>query len=151
MTLRTTVGELPELVGRDLGVSDWFLVDQDRVDTFADATNDHQWIHVDPDRAATGPFSGTIAHGYLTLALVPDLLAQLLVVEDEARGANYGLERVRFTSPVPVGANIRLAASLNAVTVRPDNGVQYHVAMTVEIEGQDRPALIGETIYLSYA
>ena len=151
MTLRTTVRELPELEGHDLGASDWFVVDQERVNTFAEATNDHQWIHIDPDRAASGPFGTTIAHGYLTLSLLPDLLAQLLVVEDEARGANYGLDRVRFTSPVPVGSKIRLAASVTTVTVRPDGSIQYHVAVTVEVQDQDRPALVGEAIYLSYA
>lgn len=148
--LALTVAELSVSENRDLGRSDWLVVDQPRVDTFADATNDHQWIHVDLDRAAAGPFGTTIAHGYLTLALVPRLLDQLLVVSDEARGTNYGLERVRFTSPVRVGSAIRLAAELVEAKLREDGGVRYKVAVRVEVRGQERPAMVGESIYLTY-
>jgi len=149
--LTLTVAELAEATGRDLGASDWLVVDQGRVDLFADATDDHQWIHVDPERAADGPFGTTIAHGYLTLALVPRLLDQLLAVSDQVRGTNYGLERVRFTSPVPVGSAIRLAAQLSEARRRDDGGVQFKVALRVEIQGHERPAMVGESIYLAYA
>lgn len=149
--LALTIAELAASENRNLGTSDWLVVDQPRVDTFADATDDHQWIHVDPDRAAAGPFGTTIAHGYLTLALVPRLLEQLLVVSDQARGTNYGLERVRFTCPVPVGSAIRLAAELAEARLRDDGGVQYKVAVRVEVRGQERPAMVGESIYLAYA
>lgn len=145
-----TVAELAASENRDLGSSGWLVLDQARVDTFADATDDHQWIHVDPDQAAAGPFGTTIAHGYLTLALVPRLLEQLLVVADQARGANYGLERVRFTNPVPVGSSVRLAAELTDARLREDSGVQYRVAVRVEVQGQERPAMVGESIYLAY-
>lgn len=149
--LTLTVAELAEAGGRDLGVSDWLRVDQRRVGLFAHATDDHQWIHVDPERAAAGPFGRTIAHGYLTLSLVPRLLEQLLVVSDQVRGANYGLERVRFTSPVPVGSSIRLAAQLAEAQRREDGGVQFRITIRVEIDGQERPAMVGESIYLAYA
>jgi acyl dehydratase len=148
--LEITVAELAEARDLDLGVSDWLELTQDRVDTFADATNDHQWIHVDAERAAEGPFGVTIAHGYLTLSLVPFLLKQLLVITDHGRGTNYGLERVRFTSVVPVGAEVRLAASVPESTRRDDGGVQYRVALRIEILGQERPAMVGESIYLTY-
>ena len=121
--LAVTVAELPAAGERDLGETDWLVVEQNRVDQFAGATDDYQWIHVDPAQAATGPFGSTIAHGYLTLALVPRLLEQLLVVSDQVRGTNYGLDRVRFTSPVPVGSAIRLAAQLVEAWLREDRGV----------------------------
>jgi acyl dehydratase len=148
--LELTVAELAEAEGRDLGTSPWRTIDQGRVDTFADATDDHQWIHVDPERAADGPFGGTIAHGYLSLSLVPTMLKTMLTVTDFARGTNYGIERVRFTSPIGVGARIRLAASLASTRRREDGGVQWAVAFRVEVEGQTRPAVIGETIYVYY-
>jgi acyl dehydratase len=148
--LTLTVAELAEAGGRDLGSSDWFPVEQPRVDLFADATDDHQWIHVDPARAADGPFGTTIAHGYLTLSLVPRLLEQLLTVSDQVRGTNYGLERVRFTNPVPVGSSIRLVAQVAQARRRDDGGVQYAIALRVEIDGQERPAMVGESIYLAY-
>ncbi len=145
-----TVAELAEVDDLDLGATPWRAVRQDRVDTFADATDDHQWIHVDPERAAEGPFGGTIAHGYLTLSLVPSLLKQLMTITDHGRGTNYGLEKVRFTAPVPVGAEIRLAARIPGARRRDDGGVQYRVALTIEIKGRERPALVGETIYVTY-
>ena len=151
VTRDITVAELAECDDLDLGSSPWRTVEQRRVDTFADATDDHQWIHVDPDRAADGPFGGTIAHGYLTLALVPAMLKELMTITDHGRGTNYGLEKVRFTSPVPVGARIRLSARIPGGKRREDGGVQYRVALTVEIEGQERPAMVGESIYLTYA
>jgi acyl dehydratase len=148
--LEITVAELAEARDLDLGSSPWLELAQDRVDTFADATNDHQWIHVDTERAIGGPFGGTIAHGYLTLSLVPYLLKQLMVITDHGRGTNYGLEKVRFTSVVPVGAEVRLAATITEATRRDDGGVQYRVALRIEILGQERPAMVGESIYLTY-
>jgi acyl dehydratase len=150
MTLEITVAELADAQDLDLGATPWSLVEQRRVDTFADATDDHQWIHVDPVRAASGPFGSTIAHGYLTLSLVPSLLKELMTITDHARGTNYGLERVRFTSPVPVGSEIRLVASVPGASRRDDGGVQYRVAIRVEINGQERPAMVGESIYVTY-
>ncbi|GAB7039149.1 MULTISPECIES: MaoC family dehydratase [Catenuloplanes] len=152
--MTTTVrglGELAGTAGLDLGHSDWIEVTQQRVDTFADATGDHQWIHVDPVRAAAGPFGGTIAHGYLTLALVIPLWTSLLVVEDVAMAVNYGLNRVRFPSPVPAGSKVRLhAAVLHAREVAGD-GVELTVAMTVHREGATKPAVAAEAVYRYYA
>jgi acyl dehydratase len=148
--LEITVAELAGAHELDLGASPWLELTQERVNTFADATNDHQWIHVNPERSAEGPFGGTIAHGYLTLSLVPFLLKQLMVITDHARGTNYGLEKVRFTSVVPVGAEVRLAATVTEGTRREDGGVQYRVALRIDILGQERPAMVGESIYLTY-
>lgn len=145
-----TVQELAELGETDLGLSPWMTVEQPRIDQFADATNDHQWIHVDPQRAAEGPFGTTIAHGYLTLSLIPYLLDQLLSISDQVRGANYGVDRAHFTSPVPVGARIRMKGRLLTVTPRQDGGLQFKVGVEIQIEGQDRPALVGEFLYLTY-
>lgn len=150
MPLEITVEELAEANDLDLGASPWQVVEQRRVDTFADATDDHQWVHVDQERAAGGPFGGTIAHGYLTLSLVPAMLKQLMTITDHGRGTNYGLERVRFTAPVRVGSEIRLAASVQGATRRDDGGVQYRVALRVEVNGQERPAMVGESIYVTY-
>jgi acyl dehydratase len=151
MTIELTVAELADVTELDLGASPWRRVDQHRVDTFAEATDDQQWIHVDPERAARGPFGGTIAHGYLTLSLVPAMLKTLLRIKDHARGANYGIDAVRFTAPVPVGGEIRLAATVLDSARRDDGGVRYRVALRVEIRGQERPAMVGESIYLTYA
>lgn len=150
MTLQITVAELAASDGLDLGSSPWQRLEQSRVDLFAEATDDHQWIHVDPERAAEGPFGTTIAHGYLTLALVPALLKKLMVITDHARGTNYGLDKVRFTAPVPVGSRIRLSASVPSAQRRDDGGVQYRVALRIEVEGTERPAMVGESIYLTY-
>lgn len=148
--IELTVAELAEVRDLDLGASRWRRIEQERVNTFADATDDHQWIHVDADRAAESPFGGTIAHGYLTMSLVPAMLKEVLRITDHARGANYGLEKVRFTAPVPVGGEIRLVATIPAAERRDDGGVRYRVALRVEIKGQDRPAMVGESIYVSY-
>lgn len=150
MTLEITVAELAEAKNLDLGSSPWQRVEQERIDTFATATDDQQWIHVDPQRAAEGPFGRTIAHGYLTLSLVPSLLKKLMVITDHGRGTNYGLDTVRFTAPVPVESDIRLSASIPAGVRRDDGGVQYRVALKIEIKGQERPAMVGESIYLTY-
>lgn len=145
-----TFEELRSLGETPLGESDWLLVDQERVNGFADVTEDHQWIHVDPQRAAAGPFGTTIAHGYLTLSLIPRLLEGLLVVTDQVRGTNYGIDRARFTAPVPVGSRVRLSGRLAEVQQRADGGLQYKVGVELQVEGQDRPALVAEIIYLAY-
>ena len=151
MTRReVTVEELRGLGETPLGESDWLVIDQDRVNGFADVTDDHQWIHIDQERAAQGPFGTTIAHGYLTLSLIPRLLKELLVVTDQVRGTNYGIDRARFTSPVPVGSRVRLSGCLVEVRPRPDGGLLYKVGVELQVDGQERPALVAETIYLAY-
>jgi len=143
--------ELKALTGTDLGRTDWLEVTQQRVDTFADATDDHQWIHVDEQRAKDGPFGGTIAHGYLTLSLLIPLFNQLLEISGVSMSINYGLERVRFPSPVRVGAKIRLHGVVDRVEEVKGNGVQMNVAFTVEIDGADKPACVAEAVYRHYA
>jgi acyl dehydratase len=139
--------EIKALAGRDLGASDWLEVTQERIDTFADATGDHQWIHVDRERAAAGPFGTTIAHGFLTLSLVPHLLRDLVDYPAWPVRINYGSDRVRFLAPVPVGSRVRAGAEL--VAVRPSGtGTQVTVSVTVEIEGSDKPALVAQTLTL---
>ncbi|MEV0598057.1 MaoC family dehydratase [Streptomyces sp. NPDC050315] len=133
--------ELKKLAGSDLGTSDWLDVTQDRIDTFADATGDHQWIHTDPEKAAQGPFGAPIAHGYLTLSLFIPLFTGLLDVQGVTTKVNYGLDKVRFPSPVKVGSRIRLAATLASVD-EVKGGVQIAVDGTVEIEGADKPACV---------
>jgi acyl dehydratase len=142
---------LKSLAGKDLGHSEWLEITQERIDTFADATGDHQWIHVDVERAKTGPFGAPIAHGYLTLSLVIPLFTQLLQVEGIAMGVNYGLEKVRFPSPVKVGARIRLTASVVSVEDVAGNGVQSTFDFTVEIEGSAKPACVARPVYRHYA
>jgi acyl dehydratase len=144
-----TVAELEQSGERELGTSDWHAIDQKQIDLFADATGDHQWIHVDPERAAQGPFGTTVAHGFLTLSLLPMLMGEILSVSDSRMGINYGSERVRFTSPVPSGSRVRLHAKLLSAERRGD-GVQFRVGATVEIEGQEKPALVAETVSLVF-
>ena len=143
--------ELQALAGTDLGRTDWLEITQDRVDTFADATDDHQWIHVDPQRAASGPFGGTIAHGYLTLSLVIPLFNQLLEISGTAMSLNYGLERVRFPSPVRVGAKIRLHGAVDSVEPVKGGGVQMQLTFTVEVAGSEKPACVAQALYRHYA
>jgi acyl dehydratase len=150
MAREVTVAELRDLGQTELGESSWLVIDQDRVNGFADVTEDHQWIHVDGERAAQGPFGTTIAHGYLTLSLVPRLLEEVVVVTDQVRGTNYGIDRARFTSPVPVGSRVRLKGRLLDARSRPDGGLQYKLGVELEVEGQDRPALVAEIILLAY-
>ena len=140
-----SVEELAAAVGTKLGPTDWLTIEQSRVDAFADATGDHQWIHVDVERARTGPFGGTIAHGYLTLSLCSLFLPQLMRVEMSGMGINYGLDRVRFTAPVLVGSRIRAVGEIASVTPV-TGGVQVVVRVTVEIEGGARPACVADTI-----
>lgn len=145
----TTVNGLDELratAGTDLGHSSWLEITQERVDRFAEATDDHQWIHVDPERAVDGPYGGTIAHGHLTLSLVIPLFSEILVIEGVSVSVNYGLNKVRFISPVPVGSRIRLAATVAEVTDVP-GGVQVVVDCRIEIEGQDKPAGAAQCVY----
>jgi acyl dehydratase len=146
MTTTLTIAELEQGSGRDLGASSWHRITQEQVNQFAEATGDRQWIHVDPEAAASGPFGGTVAHGYLTLALLPMLLAEVLEISDGSIGINYGIEKVRFPAPVRVGSEVRLHATLAQAERRPI-GVLYTVAVTVEVEGNEKPALAGEVVY----
>src|SRR3712207_5211165 len=150
MTTTTTMAELPGLVGSELGTSDWFEVTQQNVNLFAEATGDHQWIHVDVERAkAESPFGGPIAHGYLTLSLLVPLLAQILTVSDAAMGVNYGLNKVRFPSPVPLGSKVRATATLKDVTEFA-GGLQYTLTVAVERGGGEKPVCIAEPVYRVY-
>lgn len=133
--------------GEQLGVSSWLNVTQDQINGFADVTGDHQWIHTDPERAASGPFGGTIAHGYLTLALIPSLVAQTFRINGVKFAVNYGLNKVRFPSPLACGSRIRGTAELIQVTEH-SAGVQGVVRVTVDAEGRDRPVCIAETVVL---
>ncbi len=132
--------------GLDLGHSSWLEIGQTRVNTFADAADDHQWIHVDPEKAKESPFGGPIAHGFLTLSLVIPMFSELLVIEGVSVKLNYGLNKVRFMAPVPVGSRIRLAATLSEVTDVP-GGVQVVVDGRIEIEGQDKPAGVAQAVF----
>ncbi len=144
--------DLKSLVGQELGPTDWVAVDQGMIDKFAEATGDHQWIHVDVERAKREmPNGRTIAHGYLTLSLVPRLAQTLLRVEKRRHGLNYGSNKVRFISPVPAGARVRLRQRIVNVEDVENGGVRVTSQMTVEIEGQERPALIAETLGVQYA
>ncbi|MBW1599858.1 MaoC family dehydratase [Streptomyces sp. JJ38] len=145
-----TVDELREAVGVELGPSDWLEVDQKRIDLFADATGDHQWIHVDPERAAQGPFGTTIAHGYLTLSLLPVLMPQVLRVEGVRMGVNYGVNKVRFPAPVPVGSRLRARVRIAEVSEVGDGGVQCVAQTTVEREGGGKPVCVAESVVRYY-
>ncbi len=142
-----TFDELSEAAGQELGTSDWLTIDQERVNAFADATGDHQWIHVDVERAKEGPFGGTIAHGYLTLSLVPQFGAQIFSLETPGAKLNYGVNKVRFPNPVRVGSRVRATASIGDVTDLPA-GKQLTIRYVVEIEGEDKPACVAETVVL---
>jgi acyl dehydratase len=137
------------IAGKELGASDWLEITQDRIDRFADATDDHQWIHVDRERAKTGPFGTTIAHGFLTLSLIPSLAGSLTKVEGVRMGINYGLNKVRFPSPVKVDSRVR-AVSKNLSVEDVEGGLQVVNQVTIEIEGQDKPACVAETVSRFY-
>lgn len=139
------LGELVAAAGSELGPTDWLEISQDRVNTFADATEDHQWIHVDPERAAGGPFGGTIAHGLLTLSLLPHFSHQLYRVEGISLAVNYGYNKVRFITPVKVGARVRASAVVTEVKEL-EGAAQSTVTVTVEIEGSEKPAAVAESI-----
>ena len=142
--------ELQSAVGRHLGHSDWLEITQERIDQFAEATGDHQWIHVDPERAKRGPFGTTIAHGYLTQSLVNLFLPQIVEVRGIAMGINYGADRLRFPAPVPVGSKLRAGAELLEVEETRDGAVQAKLRVTVEIQGSDKPACVIDTISRYY-
>jgi acyl dehydratase len=147
--MATTVKDIKkfhDLVGTHLGYSDWLRIDQERINLFADATDDHQWIHVDPERAKSGPFGQAIAHGYLTLSLVPALLKSVLLVEGMSMGINYGCNKVRFPAPVPVGSNLRLGAVVAEVE-DVTGGVQVVLEVTLETEGSSKPSCVASVVY----
>ena len=150
MTTTLTLSDLEGTTDLDLGTSEWVTIDQDQINRFAEATHDRQWIHVDPEAAAKGPFGGTVAHGYLTLALLPFLVSQVLSVSDARMGINSGTERVRFTAPVPVGSRVRLQARLLGGERRGE-GILYRVGVEIEIEGAEKPALVGEVLYMAFS
>lgn len=143
--------ELAALVGQEVATSDWITVTQQQVDLFAEATGDHQWIHVDVERAKAGPFGAPIAHGFLTLSLLPKFFQSALEVLDTRMGVNYGLNRVRFTAPVPVGSRLRAHLKLLACEPIADNGFQMTWGVTVEREGSDKPACVAESLTRRYA
>ena len=150
MSTTTTMAELPGLVGTELGTSEWYEVTQEHVNLFADATGDHQWIHVDPERATKeSPFGGPIAHGYLTLSLLVPLFGSVLRVTDTVMGVNYGLNKVRFPSPVPVGSKVRLTATLSGIEDIA-GGKQLTFSCVIEREGGDKPVCIAEPVYRYY-
>ena len=137
--------------GQDLGVSDWVTIDQAQIDAFADVTNDHQWLHVDPERAASEmPTGTTIAHGFLVLSLIPGLSYPFFVVDNLAHTINYGLNKVRFTAMVPVNSRVRLRQSLSSAEKRPDGSVHLILDSVIELEGSDRPAAIAQTVRLLF-
>jgi acyl dehydratase len=141
-----SVADLVAAQGESIGHSDWVTITQDDVNLFADATGDHQWIHVDPERAANGPFGTTIAHGFMTLALLPRLQHQMYTVKGIKLAVNYGLNRVRFPAPVPVGSRVRAQSSLLGVEELDNGAVQATIATTVEIDGSPKPACVAESV-----
>lgn len=145
------LAELKKLVGQEVGVSDWHEVTQEAINLFADATLDHQWIHVDPERARReSPFGGPIAHGYYTLSLAPYLLANIMDIKEKKMGVNYGLNRLRFTAPVPIPSRVRLRATLASIE-EIKGGVQATFNLNFEVEGKEKPACVAEAIYRYYA
>lgn len=152
-TVVRTIDELKQLIGQELGVSEWVEITQERVNAFADATGDHQYIHVDPERAKQTFFGGTIAHGYLTLSLIPylgSLRGGTKIDLGGRMGVNYGLNKVRFPAPVPVGSRIRSRHTLVAVEEIGDKAVQMTTEVTIEVEGQEKPACVAETLGRTY-
>jgi acyl dehydratase len=149
-TIFKTPAELQAAVGKQLGVSEWLTIEQERINLFADATGDHQWIHVDPERAKDGPFGACIAHGYLTLSLVNMFLPQIVEVRGIRMGVNYGADKVRFPAPVPVGSRVRGSGELVSAEAVKGGAVQAVVRVTVEIEGSERPACVVDTISRFY-
>ena len=145
MTTRMTIDELLDAQGAQLGPTDWLTVDQATIDAFADTTGDHQWIHVDPERAKDGPFGGTIAHGLLTLSLLPRLLHQLYEVTDPQMAVNYGFNKVRFPTAVPSGGRMRAWGEITDVTEL-DAAVQSIVTVTMEVEDSDKPGCVAESV-----
>jgi len=140
------LADLAALVGLPIAESDWFVVEQPRIDAFADATNDRQWIHCDPQRAAAGPFGTTIAHGFLTLSLLPAMLASAYAIDDVRMGINYGLNRVRFPAPVPVGSRLRAQVRLLSFETLPGGAAQLTLQLSVEREGDAKPVCVAEVL-----
>ena len=146
MTRTIQASELKGLVGQDLGTSSWLTVEQERIDGFAEATGDHQWIHVEPERAKDGPFGSTIAHGFLTLSLIPALSWEVYTVEGARLSVNYGLNKLRFITPVKVGKRVRAQVTLVSVDDVPGDALQVATKVTIELEGADKPAAVAETL-----
>lgn len=144
------INDLPSLKGETLGPGDPITVTQDMIDAFADATGDHQWIHVDPERAAAGPFGTTVAHGYLTLSLVPQAVQKLLKIDGVGMGINYGLNRCRFPAPVPSGADVLATAHVLDVEERGDGGYQLTTEVTLTVVGAEKPSCVAETVARYY-
>ena len=145
-----SIEELHKLSGQHLGWSGWHLIDQEQVNLFADATGDHQWIHVDPERAASGPFGGAIAHGYLTLSIIPSILHEVVSVDGFKFGVNYGCNKVRFPSPVKVGSKVRLGAAVGSVEEVGADAAQVVLDITIEMEGADKPSCVAQVVYRYY-
>lgn len=150
MSVSLKFADVESLVGQNIGSTEWMKITQERINTFADATDDPQWIHVDPERAKSGPFGTTIAHGYLTLSLIVPMFTALLDVEDVTTKVNYGLNKVRFPAPVPVDSNVRLTVSIVDVQTTKDGGKEITWDGTVEIEGSGRPALVAQPVFRFY-
>jgi acyl dehydratase len=150
MKILQSLSELPALVGHEVAVSDWLTVTQEQVNLFAQATGDHQWIHVDVERAKAGPFGGPIAHGFLTLSLLPKFFETSMEIRNARMGVNYGLNKVRFTSPVPVGSRLRARMKLLSCEPIENQGVQMAWLVTVEREGSDKPVCIAESLTRRY-
>ena len=146
-----SLDELPALVGQEVATSDWITITQEQVNLFADATGDHQWIHVDVDKARAGPFGAPIAHGFLTLSLLPKFFESALAILNTRMGVNYGLNKVRFTAPVPVGSRLRARMVLLACEPIEGNGMQMTWKVTLEREGADKPVCVAESITRRYA
>ena len=144
------LADLEKAVGQEIGPTEWFMIDQARVNGFADDTEDHQWIHVDPERAKAGPFGGPVAHGFLTLSLIPYLMGELRRVEGVRMGVNYGLDRVRFPSPVLVGRRIRARATVTSLDKIAGDAVQIVTLVTIEVEGSEKPACVAEMVSRYY-
>jgi acyl dehydratase len=145
-----TLAELATHVGQEVAVSDWLTITQEQVNLFAQATGDHQWIHVDPERAKAGPFGAPIAHGFLTLSLIPKFVESTIEVRETRMGVNYGLNKVRFTAPVPVGSRLRARMKLLAAELVDNGGYQMTWQVTIEREGSERPACVAESISRRY-
>jgi acyl dehydratase len=145
------LAELRPLLGQEIAVSEWVKVDQNRINLFAEATGDHQWIHLDAERSAKGPFGTTIAHGFLTLSMIPIFMAQAIKMQDVKMGVNYGLNKVRFTSPVPVDSELRARFKLLSIEDIANNGAQMSWEVTIERKGSEKPVCIAESISRRYA
>lgn len=151
MKVYEKLSDLKAMVGQEIAVSDWVPVSQKRIDQFAEATGDHQWIHIDPERSARGPFKTTIAHGFLTLSMLPLFQQNAMSIADQKMGVNYGLNKVRFTSPVPVDSELRARIKLIGYDEMKDGGVQMTTEVTIERKGGDRPVCVAEAISRRYA